>query len=134
MAFQPIRKATLLMPSGPASDPERLHLWIVLTDPCPMEANLIVSVSSIKEGIYHDPSCVIEAGEHRRIKIPSYVEYRRARTIHSAALVAGERAWLYHADEPITDDLFKRICDGLEQTEHIAPRLRRYFLGNGSAF
>ena len=60
------------MPSGPFSDPNRLHLWVVLTDPCVNEANLIVSFSSVQPGRFHDPGCIVEAGEHRRIKVQSW--------------------------------------------------------------
>ena len=52
MPFQPSKKATLLMPSGPPDDPDRLHLWIVLTDPCAdHEANLVVNVCTLRDDV-----------------------------------------------------------------------------------
>lgn len=134
MPFQPVKKATLLMPSGPAADPNRLHLFVILTDPCPRGANLLVSVSSVREGRFHDPACIVEAGEHRRIKVRSWVEYRLTRAVLCAALIKGEAAWLYRPDEPITDELHRRMCGGLMASDHCPPRLRRYFEGKGLPF
>jgi hypothetical protein len=134
MSFQPSKKMTLLMPSGPAADPDRLHLWIVLTDPCPDGANLLVNVSSVKPGQFHDATCTITAGLHPRIKLTSWVEYRRARAIHTEALVKGANAWLYRISTPISDELHTRICQGFMESEHSVPRLRRYLAGEGPAF
>jgi hypothetical protein len=134
MNFQPKKMATLRIPSGPPGDPERLHLWIILTDPCPLQANLIVSVSSIQEGRFHDPTCLLTPGEHKRVTKPSWVEFRRCKAIHSYALTRGVAAWLYHADEPVTEVLFGRICKGLLESEHTPIRMQRYFLGKDSAF
>ena len=134
MTFRPQKKATLLMPSGPPDDPERRHLWIILTDPCQDEANLIVNVTTFRDGRFHDPTCVMEVGEHKRVTVRSWIEYRRARAIHSAALVKGEAAWLYHPAEPATDALFERICKGLLDSDFTPIRIKHYFNGDGSAF
>lgn len=134
MPFQPLKKATLLIPSGPPRDPDRNHLWVVLTDPCPAEANLIISISSVKAGHFYDPACVIDAGAHRRITVQSWAVYKLCRAVHSVSLIKGEAAWLYRADDPVSDKLFEQLCKGVHETEHIAPRLRRYFEGKGSPF
>jgi hypothetical protein len=134
MPFLPQKKATLLIPSGPRHDPERKHLWIILTDQCPLNAHLIVSVCTIRIGEYHDPSCVIEAGEHPRIKEKSYVLYRLARAERHNTLINGEAAWLYQKDETVSDALFERVCAGVAASEHIPIRMLRYFNGRGSAF
>jgi hypothetical protein len=134
MTFHPTKKATLRMPSGPADDPDRLHLWVILTDTCQDGANLLVSISSVKDGQFHDDSCIIQPGEHRRIIKPSWVEYRRCRVELSAALVRGEAAWLYHREVPVTDELFERMCAGLLTSDFAAPRYIKYFNGIGRAF
>lgn len=134
MTFQPQKKATLLMPSGPPDDPERKHLWIILTDPCPDDANLLVNVSTLRDGRFHDPACIMEPGEHKRVTVRSWIEYRRARAMHSAALVKGEAAWHYRRAEPVTDALFDRICKGLMVSDFTPNRMKKYFRGEGPAF
>lgn len=134
MTFHPLKRATLLMPSGPPGDPERLHLWVILTDPCPLEANLIVSISTLRDDRFHDPSCILEAGEHRRITAKSWANYRLGRAIHSRVLIKGEAAWYYRMDAPVSDAVYDKLCAGLLQSEHTAQRLRRYFEGKVAAF
>jgi hypothetical protein len=134
MPFQPLKKKTLLMPSGPQADPDRKHLWVILTDACLMEAHLLVSICTLRADRFHDPACILNPGDHRRIKDPSWVEYRRSRTMHSYALVNGASAWLYHPDDPISDPVFERICEGLLTSEHTPIRFKRYFDNTGRAF
>jgi hypothetical protein len=122
------------MPSGPLRDPDRNHLWVILTDPCPVEANLIVSISTLHLGRFHDPACVIEAGAHRKITVQSWAVYKLCRAVQSASLTKGEAAWLYRADEPVSNGLYEQLCKGVLESEHIAPRLRRYFEGKGPPF
>ena len=78
--FLPYRKATLLIPSGPDHDPERHHLFVILTDPQP-DSNtvLLVSLSTLRRALPHDATCVIAAGEHPFVRRNSYVFYARAR-------------------------------------------------------
>lgn len=134
MTFHPRKKTTLLMPSGPPGDPDRLHLWILLSDPCALEAHLLVNVSSLRDDRFHDPACVIEPGEHKRITSRSWIEYRRARIELSSTLIKGEAAWFYRMSEPVSDSLFERICNGLLESELTPLRMKRYFEGKGSAF
>lgn len=53
--FLPLRRATLLVPSGPDNDPDRKHLFVLLTDPVDdatgVKSVLMVSLFSIKKGL-----------------------------------------------------------------------------------
>ncbi len=52
--FFPVERATLLIPSGTESDPDRKHLFILLNIPITDEKLiLLVSLSSIKQGHYY---------------------------------------------------------------------------------
>jgi hypothetical protein len=88
----------------------------------------------LHEDRFHDPACVIEAGEHRRIRWTSWIEYRCAKALHSNALVRGEAPWYYREDQPVTDALFERVCRGLLESKYTPIRIRRYFQGKGPAF
>ncbi len=83
--FVPYRRATLLIPSGPAHDPDRKHLFIVLTDPAQVleyteKYSLLVGVASVQTDLPHDPTCLLDAGDHEFIRHKSYVHYARALT------------------------------------------------------
>ncbi len=120
--------------SGPANDPERKHLWIILTETCALGANLLVCVTSLRENQFFDPACIIEPNEHRRIPRRSWIEYRRCRAERSDTLIQGEAAWLYQTVEPISDALFERVCTGLLKSNYVPIRLKLYFEGKGPAF
>ena len=66
--FVPYRRATLLIPSGPAHDPDRKHLFIVLTDPTEVleytgKHSLLVGVVTLQTDLHHDATCVLYAGD-----------------------------------------------------------------------
>ncbi len=75
--FVPFKRATLLIPSEPANDSDRKHLFVLLTDP--IEAPgfegkqvLLVNIASVPNGFSYDSTCVLKPGEHRFIKHESY--------------------------------------------------------------
>ena len=91
--FLPLRRATLLVPSGPENDPDRKHLFILLTDPADAEAGvkavLMVSLSSIKAGLPHDPACLLYPGDHPFVKRNSFVVYQKARIEEAEKVLRG---------------------------------------------
>ena len=71
--FVPFRRATLLIPTGAAHDPDRKHLFIVLTDPAQVldfddKHSLLVGVYSINPDSHYDPACELYAGDHGFIR------------------------------------------------------------------
>ena len=91
--FVPYRRATLLVPSGPAHDSDQKHLFIVLTDPAQVlgydeKHSLLVGVSTIHQSVAHDPACELFAGDHPFIRHKSYVYYAEARIEASQNLSA----------------------------------------------
>ena len=65
--FIPVKRATLLVPSGPQGDSFRKHLFILLTHPYDDGTGakfiLMVSISTIKTGLPYDPTCILYAGD-----------------------------------------------------------------------
>lgn len=127
--FIPAKRATVLIPSGPEHDPDRFHLFILLTDPVTEEKLvLIVSVSSVKPGIWHDPTCILETGEHRFITRKSWVDYRTARIEPASKLNTGVHKGIFVAQGTIDPDVFQRICRGLFDSRSCKPKFRDFYL------
>jgi hypothetical protein len=75
MPYVPAKGHTLFIPSGSTD-----HLFVVLTPPIGVVSNhLLANFSSIKLGIPHDTSCLVNVGDHSFITMPSYIEYQFAR-------------------------------------------------------
>lgn len=126
--FVPVRRATLLVPSGPNHDPERKHLFVLLTDPQPPnQSTLLVGVASVNEGLPYDPTCLLYPGDYLFIERKSYVYYARARIESAPKLIEGVKQGLLVSQGMIDDGVFARICQGLLESRHTAPKIRRFY-------
>ena len=127
--FFVVKRATLLIPSGPPSDPNRKHLFICLTDPAGVaKETLMVSVSTLRDGFPVDETCRLFEGDHSFIKRNSYVDYRSARIIAAEKLVKGVNQGQLIAMDALESSVFARVCYGLMQSPHTAPKLLAFYL------
>ena len=131
MPWSAARRATLLIPSGPAHDTERKHLHIVLNDPFPdgtqNQKVLVVSVTSIPSSNKYDSSCTIFAGEHPFIVHGSYVVYSRIDLVDPALLESKVHAQQFIAKPLLDQKFFAYVVQGLRESPHVSPRYLRYF-------
>ena len=130
--FLPYPGATLLMPSGPEDDPDRMHLFVVLTNPFDdmgdgIQKVLLVSFSSIRDYYTHDPACVLNPGDHPFVKHESFVVYKRAIIVEANKLIEGVRKNVFSSHTPMSESVLSKIRQGLESSEHITPRVLRFY-------
>lgn len=128
MTYAVAKKATLLMPSGPQEDGQ--HLYIIVTNPCDESKTLLVTLCSIKDGRFHDPSCIVEVGEHPFVTKRSYVDYRLSRIVrcdHISKCVAG---WTFTPKADVSDSLFARVEGGIEKSDFTSRLVTTYHDAN----
>ena len=130
--FVPYRRATLLIPSGPAHDSERKHLFVVLTDPAEVfdfagKHSLLVDIASIYPDIPHDPACELHAGDHEFIQHKSYIAYAHARIEPSQKLVNGVKSGDLVPKTILAQEIFARVCKGLAESRFTAPRIIAFY-------
>ena len=134
--FFVVKRATLLIESGPANDPTRKHLFICLTDVFGSDnETLMVSVSTHRFGLPADETCHLFAGDHPFIKHKSFVEYGKARIYSADKLVKGERQGLFVAMDALESSIFARVCYGLEKSPSTALKHLEFYqraTGHGS--
>lgn len=119
--------STLLIPSGP----EGKHLFVLLTDPgdfdeYPPQYCVSVNISTIRTAPY-DETCVIEPGAHPFVTFRSWVTYRHARIDPASHLIDCAKSGLFVPTAPVSEELLKRIRDGLyksPQTPNYLKQLR----------
>jgi hypothetical protein len=119
------KKQTLLIPSGTKN-----HLFVILTEACPEVNILLVSFSTIRDERFYDDTCIVEPGEHPFIKNRSYIEYRKARIEKESHVIKCSEATYWFPHEPVSDELFKRICNGILDSPHTPKRIKDYYLSN----
>ena len=113
--WQPGAGATLLMPSG-AGD----HLFVVLNDPAVFAGYgarpqvVLVSLGTVRPGIPHDPTCVLEPGCHAFVKVESYVVYKRARIDPLAHVQKLVEQGLFKPLDAMPPEVFADIRAGLQ--------------------
>lgn len=133
MLFWPTKRATLLIPSGPDHDPNRKHLFILLTDPVQapdagLKEVLLVGVAKRNPNLPHDPTCILYPGDYPFITCESYVNYRYARIEEAGKLVTGVQKGLLVPKGTIDGEIFARVCHGLTQSRHTAPRVLAFYM------
>jgi len=131
--FQPVRRATLLIPSGPAHDLDRKHLFIILTDPVADPLNegkdsiLLTSLSTLDAAYPYDPTCILHPGDHPFVTRDSYVSYRDSRILETAKIVNGVTSGVFVVKDLMDSSIVDRICDGLSISPHTTEKIKRFF-------
>lgn len=129
----PFKRATILVASGPSHDSDRKHLFILLTNPIAEPETgkkhvLMVSLSTAHEGIYHDPACILKPGEHPFVRRESYVNYFRTRIEDAEALLRGVKEGTLVPHEPVSEEVFLRVCEGLVFSKHAPLKVKKFYL------
>nr|WP_325251366.1 hypothetical protein [Amylibacter sp.] len=110
---------TFLIPSGPA---EYMHLCIVCTNNSGTpDIRLLVTITSIKEGKYHDPACLLNEGDHPFIKKPSFVSYRHCDQRSASKIRACIDNGTFISKAPLDANTLNRIIDGFQISEQTPP-------------
>ncbi|WP_370548264.1 hypothetical protein NMD69_03765 [Edwardsiella tarda] len=81
-----------------------------------------MNISSIKNGVPYDDSCVLNTGDHDFIKHPSYVVYAEAIIwrVDNMIKKQSEGDIITHQDMPETT--FSRILDGFDISDEVKPK------------
>jgi len=130
LIYVPEKRNTLLIPSGTFEDPERKHLFVIVTNKGENNSFLAVPVSSIKPDIYYDKTTLLPVGCHSFIRKPSYVLYEKADILKADRLIKCVEGWVYTPREKMPLPQFKAICNGVTVSEHTPQRIIAYFKRN----
>lgn len=128
LLFFPYKKATLLAPSSPNNISDLKHLFIILTNPNNDKDVLLVNVSSIRPGRYHDPACKIAPKAHPFIKRDSFIYYRYAQIANAHDIVSKVKSGEFVAYEPVSDELFKSVIDGLLSSKDTSLKVKDFYI------
>lgn len=133
-SFQPTRRATLLIPSGPAHDLSRHHLFILVTDSipnplnCNIPSNLLVSISTVDPSLPYDQTCTLSPADHPFVNRDSYVVYRESVVLEAAKIVKAVDDERFIVRSPIDSAIVDRICDGLlTQPSQTPEKIKRFY-------
>lgn len=126
--FRPERGGTLWIPgTGPPSDPDKAHLYVILTATCSNGQNLLVPICRARKKF--DPTCVIEPSEnaHDFIIETSYVAYAFLQTYGAPFLINQVKKKIMADRGPIASVVLTKICDGIDVSDLSPPRQQQYY-------
>jgi len=129
--YNPVKRDTLSIPSGPSADPLRPHLFIILTDRAADNSYLLVPISSVKnDGLYYDHTTILPLGCHSSISRESFVRYGEMHLYKHDTLVNNVASGKYTPKERFAESIFQQICAGIERSESSRPKMIAYFQEN----
>ena len=122
------RGATLLIPSGPPHDPDRMHLHIVLTNPLVTTGDvLLVCVCSIPQSNLYDGSCTLFPGEHPFVVKHSFVDYNRCAIANAQALELKVINKVFFGKPSLNAKRIEDVLVGFVESPRVAPKFKRFF-------
>ena len=107
-----------------------MHLHIVLAGPCE-SANgtdhiAWVSVQSIGARPFHDPTCVLNQGDHSFVSHPSWVNYRTAEIVELDRIERGINQGVLKLKEPMGYEIFQQILNGAFNSKHTPQQVKDF--------
>mgnify|MGYP003722258593 CR=1 FL=1 len=127
MPKAPYKRGTILLISGPCN-----HLFIICNDPiydAGLRKNsvLAVNISSIKEDLPHDTTCIISPGDHPYVAHRSYVVYSKAEILCSTKLEQSIVLGEIETREDVDDQLFNRVLSGFGTSRSVPYKIKRFY-------
>lgn len=127
--FTPARRATVLIPSGPQSDPTRKHLFVLLTYPYGTpEQILLVPICSVPPDGCHDGTCPVGMRDHPFLKHDSYVAYDKCRVEFSTAVTRLVDNHYFVEKGMVSEELVLRIAAGLKVSKFTKPFAKKFLI------
>lgn len=130
--FFATKRATVLIPSGSTDRPDLLHLFVLLCDPFgdPPQC-LLVSISTVYQNGYHDPTCLLYAGDHPFVKHASYVKYSSCRLIEAARLERAVAAGIFKQHDMMDGTVVARILQACLSSRHTPQAIKDLIVAQG---
>jgi hypothetical protein len=122
---------TLLIQSGPQGS----HLFVIIYGPDgiptygPLDQLVMASFCTLKDDCFHEPTCIVEPGEHEFIQRRSWVKYRdtRVTSVAHTYKMVGDKVWLPHA--PVSAELLDKLRAGAARSPRIERGIKYLFTG-----
>lgn len=128
MTFYPVRKGTILIPSGRAN-----HLSIICCDPVYYprtltDSVLIVNISTVSNMPHVDHTCILSVGEHPFIHHDSFVFYNKADIYSVNSLVDNVTNGNFVCHEPCSEAVFAKILSGFDVSKSLSYKVKQFYL------
>jgi len=125
MPHRVIERGTILIPSGPSTDPDRKHLFVICTEPCEKGHQVLVPITNWTNHLC-DGTCILKPGVHAFVHKESYILYRKATIYEYDVLCKGVEEGLLIPKDPCDEEPFLRVKNGLCLSPHTPRKIKIY--------
>ena len=125
MSYIPSKGKCFLIPSGPQEDGK--HLFVIITNKCPADCHLLLSISSVEPGEYYDPACLLRPGDHPFVKHLSFVMYSKAVIISHDDITKQVHDFAFLIKDDASDELVEKIRAGIPVSKRSTKKIKAYF-------
>jgi hypothetical protein len=102
-----------------AHESVRSHLWVVISDPeQDPDRVVIVNLTTLRSGV--DESCIVRRGEHGFVSRDSVVNYAESRITRAEDLERLVQGGQLSPSADASENLLRRITEGLDRSKRIA--------------
>ncbi len=107
------------------SPKNKYHLYIIVIEHEPGRF-IAFSITSIREDLEEDRSCVLQPGDHEFIKHESRVYYEKPIPVTETTTALKD---LYKEKPPVSEELVSRILEGARVSPSLPKRFRKILFG-----
>jgi hypothetical protein len=112
---------TFLAKTGSPSDSSKKHMYVVLTEPVDTATRracvLWVCWSSVREGRFHDDTCILDVGDHPFITRRTWVNYEQSAIVTVEEIRKNLNRGVLTKEDPLKESALNRIVEGLGVSE-----------------
>jgi hypothetical protein len=101
--------------NDPFLDPIKREKCVLLVDFCTYDPQK-----------QHDPTCILDCGDHEFIKHPTFVDYKRAAIKRSEPLECDLRRGVHRPSTAISEDVYQRILQGFLISPDVERKIIRF--------
>lgn len=102
--------------------PSKKHYHVVVAERTDNGTYLLAFISSIKDGLEYDDTCVLHKGDMQFIKHDSYIVYEKMYAICGDYIE--KSGYTYKGKVP--DEVLSRIREGVRKSKHTKPIFYKY--------
>lgn len=103
------------------------HLQFIISDPDPDDYVLVVNSTTYYNTGREDKSCLLNHGDHKKIKHLSYIAYNWAEEVNITELLNDKLKRIIDFQDNLSKEVLIRIQEGAKESKRLPKRFKKYW-------
>lgn len=118
------KKKTFWLKNIDECDP---HLRFIISDPDENNMVMVVNMTTYRNTVREDNSCILNKGEHSQIVHKSFIKYSKSEELNSLKLMQDKLCRNINFKEDISNTLLIKIQNGAKRSIYLPGKFKKYF-------